>query len=300
MAVTKSTCFLCHFKDTPFNEGLAACTRCHQIPDKEYDLGGGIKFTHELAYKKGVDCINCHVDVIRGKGNVPRERCLVCHNRQSDLAKINDHEFMHAKHVAEHAVNCLNCHLQIEHSLDKERLLHAVSDCAGCHPNHHGEQIKMFEGLNGKTIPAQAGGMMVSRVNCRSCHRVKEVSPTGTVLWKSSAEVCAMCHEASEVTRLRSYHEQLRAALPELESALSAARKALPEAKLPDDRTATLTKDLDRIQSDLEFLEKGNDIHNIHYASKLEHALLKQLAGVCREVKAPEPKVALPEMEKRK
>ena len=91
MAVTPSTCFLCHFKDEPFNEGLAACTHCHQIPTKEYDLGGGIKFTHELAYEKGVDCINCHVDVIRGKGEVPRERCPVCHNRESDLARINDH-----------------------------------------------------------------------------------------------------------------------------------------------------------------------------------------------------------------
>ena len=34
MEVTKSTCFLCHFKDEPFNEGLAACTHCHQIPDE--------------------------------------------------------------------------------------------------------------------------------------------------------------------------------------------------------------------------------------------------------------------------
>ena len=216
MAVTTSTCFLCHFKDEPFNEGLAACTRCHQIPEKEYDLGGGVKFTHELAYKKGVDCINCHADVIRGKGEVPRERCLVCHNRESDLARINDHAFMHAKHVAEHAINCLSCHLRIEHSFDKQRLLHAAGDCAGCHPNHHQEQIKMFEGIGGKTIPGHAGGMMVTRVSCRSCHRLKEVSPTGAVLWKASASVCSMCHEASEVERLRSYHEALRAAVPEI------------------------------------------------------------------------------------
>ena len=60
--------------------------------------------------------------MIRGKGEVPRERCLVCHNRESDLARINDHEFMHAKHVAEHAIDCLDCHLRIEHSFDKERL----------------------------------------------------------------------------------------------------------------------------------------------------------------------------------
>ena len=297
MAVTTSTCFLCHFKDEPFNEGLAACTRCHQIPEKEYDLGGGVKFTHELAYKKGVDCANCHADVIRGKGEVPRERCLVCHNRESDLARINDHAFMHAKHVAEHAINCLSCHLRIEHNFDQQRLVHAAGDCAGCHPNHHQEQIKMFEGLNGQTIPGHAGSMMVSRVSCRTCHSFKEVSPSGAVLWKASAQVCSMCHDAAQVERLRSYHEALRAALPEMESALLGVRKALAPAKLSADRAAAISKDIDRIQSDLTFLRRGNDIHNIHYASKLAQAMLEQLTALCRELKVPEPKVVLPPME---
>ncbi len=72
MTVTQTTCFLCHFKDGHFNEGLGACTRCHQIPDKEYDLGGGVKFHHNLAYEQGVECQSCHADLIRGNGDVPR------------------------------------------------------------------------------------------------------------------------------------------------------------------------------------------------------------------------------------
>ena len=35
MTVTTSTCFLCHFKGQPLNEGLGACTHCHQIPTQE-------------------------------------------------------------------------------------------------------------------------------------------------------------------------------------------------------------------------------------------------------------------------
>jgi nitrate/TMAO reductase-like tetraheme cytochrome c subunit len=294
MAVTTSTCFLCHFKDQPFNEGLAACTRCHQIPTKTFAVGGGVQFTHDLAYRKGVDCASCHVDVIRGKGEVPRERCLLCHNRKSDLEQIDKHEFMHKKHVEEHGIDCLSCHLRIEHSKDEQRLAHAAGDCASCHPDHHQEQIKMFEGINGKTAPGHAGGMMVSRVTCRTCHRVKEVSPTGTVLWKASAQVCSMCHEPSEVERLRSYHEALRAALPEMQSSLLVARKALSEAKLAEDRRAAIAKDFDRLQSDLDFVRKGNDIHNIHFASELVRELLEQLSRLCRELKAPEPKVQLP------
>ncbi len=297
MSVTTTTCFLCHFKNEPFNEGLAACTHCHQIPEKAYDLGGGITFTHELAYKKGVDCINCHVDVIRGTGNVPHERCLVCHNREGDLARINDHAFMHTKHVTEHAIDCLDCHLRIEHSFDKQRLTHAAADCAGCHPNHHQEQIKMFEGIGGKTIPEHAGGMMVTRVSCHSCHRVKEVSPTGAVLWGSSAQVCSMCHSPSEVERLRSYHETLRAALPDLEIALIRARKAFDSAKLPEPRAAALKTELDRTQSDLEYLKKGNDIHNIHYAAKLERALLENITRICHELEGARAKGHAPAAE---
>ena len=103
-----------------------------------------------------------------------------------------------------------------------------------------------------------------------------------------------MCHEASEVERLRSYHEALRAAVPGIESALLAARKALASARLPAKRAAAVAKELDRMQSDLEFVGKGNDIHNIHYAAKLTRALLDQVGGLCRELKTPEPKAVLP------
>ena len=107
-----------------------------------------------------------------------------------------------------------------------------------------------------------------------------------------------MCHEPSEVDRLRAYHEALRAAVPELESTLRDARKALPAAKLSALRNAAAAKELDRIQSDLEFLRKGNDIHNIHFATRLTRVLVEQVSAVCRVLKAPEPKVVLPSLEK--
>jgi hypothetical protein len=142
--------------------------------------------------------------------------------------------------------------------------------------------------------------MLMTRADCRTCHRTQEVSATGTVLWKGSAEACLMCHAASEVQKLQSYHEALRKALPDIEAALQAARKALPSAKLPPDRTTTLAKDLDRIQFDLEFLRKANDIHNSHYAGKLTRVLAEQISKLCGELKAPEPKIVLPLVEKPK
>ncbi len=298
MAVTTSTCFLCHFKEQFFNEGLGACTRCHQIPDKKFDLGGGVMFTHDLAYQKGVDCANCHGDLIRGKGEVPRERCLVCHNRENDLQRIDDHVFMHKVHVTDHAVNCLACHLEIQHSLERDKIVRAASQCTACHPDHHREQIRMLEGIGAETIPSHPNDMLIVRLECKTCHREKEVSATGTVLWKGSAQACAMCHAASQVTKLMSYHTEMRALLPEIGATLQRLRKALESAKLAAIRVAAIQTELDAIQHDFDFLRAANDIHNIHYASKLNQALLERLSALCRELKIAEPKAGLPSLPK--
>jgi nitrate/TMAO reductase-like tetraheme cytochrome c subunit len=294
ITVTTSTCFLCHFKNELFNEGLGACTRCHQIPDEKFDLGGGIMFSHDLAYEKGVDCVNCHGDVIRGEGEVPRERCLSCHNREEDLKRIGDHEFMHRNHVTDHKIDCLHCHLQIQHSLDRDKLRHAAGNCTACHPDHHHEQLDMLHGVGAKEIPSLPSAMLATRADCQTCHRVKDVSPTGTVLWKGSAEICGMCHDAAEVGRIESYHGQLRASLAELQSSITRLREALPSARLAPQRSAAMAAELDDLQHDLSFLRAGNDIHNIHYARKLSQVLVDRVAALCRELQIAEPKLTLP------
>jgi nitrate/TMAO reductase-like tetraheme cytochrome c subunit len=294
MTVTTTTCFLCHFKEGVFNEGLGACTRCHQIPDKKFDLGGGVMFSHDLAYERGVDCENCHGDLIRGRGEVPRERCGVCHNRPEDLAKIDDHVFLHQKHVTDHKVDCMDCHLTIDHSLDRMKIEHAASDCASCHPDHHRDQVNMLRGMGGKSIPPQSNGMQSVRVECRTCHRFKQEGPTGAVLWKASIEVCTSCHDASSLPRFQAYQERLKAGLEEMESSAKLAREALTTAKLPEAQATSLADRLETIQHDLAFLRSANGIHNVHYATTLTSTALERLTAMCRELKLPEPKVELP------
>lgn len=293
MTVTETTCFLCHFKGEPFNEGLGACTHCHQIPDRQFDLGGGVKFTHDLAYQKGVDCTNCHGDVIRGTGDVPRERCLSCHNRSSDLEKINDHEFMHEKHVTEHKVDCLQCHLQIQHSKERDKIVHAAAECQTCHPDHHQEQVDMLRGIGAELVPGQPNAMLAIRVECKTCHRVKETSSTGTVLWKGSPQMCSLCHDAATVKGFEDYHVKLRAALPEFQAALDRVKAAAKTANLPEERAKALTQEVVQVQHDLDLLRIGNDIHNMHFATKLAQTLLDRLKALCGELKVAEPKATL-------
>ena len=276
MTVTTSTCFLCHFKDGVLNEGLGTCTRCHQIPRKTFDLGGGVKFSHELAYGAGWTA-SCHSDIIRGNGEVPKERCTVCHNRQDDLRRIDDHEFLHQKHVTDHKIDCLDCHLEIQHSLDAQKLQHAVSNCQSCHPNEHGEQIRLLRGEGGKSLPARHGDMAAAGISCSSCHQAKETSTTGTVLWKASMAVCIQCHDKAAEDRVVARHEQLKSVLVKIEAELSRAREAAGEAKFGESQRAQFTKRLRDLQDDLQFLRVGNSIHNMHYAGSLLHALVDKL-----------------------
>jgi nitrate/TMAO reductase-like tetraheme cytochrome c subunit len=295
MTVTVTTCFLCHFKDNLFNEGLGTCNRCHQIPDENFALGGGVQFNHDLAYDRGVDCENCHGDLIRGNGEVPRERCGVCHNRESDLERISDHEFIHGIHVTDHKVDCLDCHLEIRHQLDDDRLLHAASDCTTCHPNHHREQVSMLMGVGAESVPSLGSGMAAARVACSTCHRFKEVSPTGTVLWKASIETCGACHDESQTQIIKDSELLLADSLKEIESTIDRIRKAVPDADLDASKTKEIDEVLGHARADLNFLRAGNGIHNIHYATTINRAVLERLSSICRQLEISEPDATLPE-----
>jgi len=295
MTVTTSTCFLCHFKDVAFNDGLGTCTRCHEIPQDSFQLGGGVEFSHDLAYKRGVDCASCHGDLIRGNGIVPRERCTVCHNRESDLDRIEDDAFIHEKHVSEHKVDCLSCHLEIQHSFQPDLIEHAASDCKSCHPNQHLEQVRMLAGEGGVTMAAHRGGMTTLRITCLSCHESKSVSSTGTVVWKASVDACATCHEESAAGRLKAYYDELKNSLSAAETALAVARDHLrsDETVAPD--SPKMQERLAEMQNDLNFIRVGNGIHNIHYATSLLRELVSELQQVSRELGLAAPSIPFPQ-----
>ncbi len=295
MTVTASTCFLCHFKDGLVNEGLGACTRCHSIPEKSFDLGGGVKFSHELAYERGVDCASCHSDIIRGNGDVPRERCASCHNRADDLKKAEDHVMMHQVHVTDHKIDCLDCHLEIKHSLDPQKYEHAASNCQTCHRNQHNEQVQLLRGEGAKSVTSQHGGMGAAGISCSSCHQNKETSTSGTVLWKASMAVCTQCHDEGVKDRLIPRQEQFKGALAKIGTELNRATEAVKATKLDEAKAASLAKQLSELSNDLKFLQVGNSIHNTHYADSLLRALLEKLTTICRELKIPEPAVELPQ-----
>jgi nitrate/TMAO reductase-like tetraheme cytochrome c subunit len=291
MSVSRETCFLCHFKDEPFNQGRAACTQCHQIPQEEFDLGGGVKFHHDLAYERGVSCATCHADLVRGDGAVDAAQCKSCHTREADLARIDDGHFLHEAH---RTVSCLQCHSQIAHSLDPHAVATAASNCASCHPNQHQAQVDLLMGVGGRVAALQPSTMVGARVTCSACHVEQVVGDAGAVLMRASMETCATCHEVARIGELQQFGTEMQLAVLQLEASLPQVQEALQTAIIPAEQRAQLSSQLADLQHDLEFLRVGNGIHNIHYASTLTRTVAEKLAAIYQALNLPPPQVTLP------
>jgi nitrate/TMAO reductase-like tetraheme cytochrome c subunit len=117
--VSTSTCFVCHFKGTRQGRELTpigGCTGCHEPPKGDIAVGS-VTFNHEEVVRRGVACQKCHLNVVAGEGEAPRERCFGCHNQAEKVARYPETARIHTVHVTEHPIECLRCHTEIKHQL---------------------------------------------------------------------------------------------------------------------------------------------------------------------------------------
>ncbi len=195
-----NTCYLCHFKNTSFNEGRGECELCHTLPDKPLahlanhgseEEPKGRLITHKRLKQMKVNCANCHDDLVEGDGNVVEDRCLDCHEKGDHLAKIDDMPLMHSVHVATLDTACRACHSRIEHKVSSDYLDRMRAKCELCHPDHHLEFMSQFTSDN------REGPMNIFRTNCMACHVDDGHDSKGGKLKKGSFRACMQCHMAS-------------------------------------------------------------------------------------------------------
>ncbi len=270
LTVTPTTCFLCHFRESEEGEPKDDCKLCHGPPPAEIDLGGFV-FRHEDYLARGISCRDCHGDVTRGTGEVPRSRCGSCHNRQEHLDRYDDVEFMHRHHVTDHSVSCLECHTEIEHGLTP-RAEHYAGACSDCHAEPHASSSGVYQGLGGRGVADDPSVMFRARVTCTGCHRPPFPSaplpPPGTT-WRADPLACIDCHGPGYEGmagrwqgEIRETTAQARAAVEALAEALAQAGEAAPEEsrRRYDDAAHNLG---------LVLLDRSEGVHNITYARSL-------------------------------
>ncbi|RMH02961.1 MAG: hypothetical protein D6702_07400 [Planctomycetota bacterium] len=170
--VSKTVCFTCHFK--PEADGSlpehADCMICHGPPEEEI-LVAGRSFRHRDFTDRGVRCQQCHTSVVKGRGEVSRERCHTCHEEEGHINRIGDVAFMHEQHVTNHKVECFQCHDEIRHGLlEHDPFESGRNDCRSCHDPDHDPFLALLDGKGAAGVPEMPSRMRQTMVDCLSCH----------------------------------------------------------------------------------------------------------------------------------
>lgn len=268
IAVTESSCFLCHFKGQQFNQGTGRCTLCHEIPGK-VTTKANLTFDHDDVKRFNMQCASCHANVIQGTGEVPRERCNTCHNDPPRLSRYGETEFMHRTHVTDHKIECTNCHIEIQHKSVATATATATA-CNTCHREGHSAAADLYAGTGGKGVQPMPSAMFQAGIQCGGCHFLPQ-DKFGSQVAKASEVSCMSCHGARYIKVLPRWKglvsERLEKAKSEWMQArgnLSASHEAGPLADA---------------YSNIQLVDRGVGTHNVEYSLALldaSHDLINQ------------------------
>ncbi|VAX23347.1 hypothetical protein MNBD_NITROSPINAE02-1002 [hydrothermal vent metagenome] len=277
--VPQENCFLCHFKNTGFNEGRGKCVLCHEMTDKplqkQFENGGGpagVKpITHKSLKEAGVLCTSCHIELIRGNGDIKEENCLDCHEAGEDLAKAQDKKLMHSAHVAKGEIDCHNCHTPIVHKETEDILEIVRSQCALCHPDHHLYQKALLTGEAVEGVASTPGLMSRVKTNCLACHTKEDTDKKGQKILRGSPEACVACHTKEHNKMLAEWKTTIAKELNfAKESEAKAAQMiARSKGKKQGDEIAEANKALAKGRHFLQIIEYGHGVHNRKYSIML-------------------------------
>ena len=256
IAVTTSTCVLCHFKGQTSGTGTARCTLCHHVPDKVIQHES-LTFNHADVGRLGMDCTWCHARPEGSDGAVPRERCVTCHNEPARLQKYEETELLHRMHVSEHKVDCMDCHLEIQH-VGPPRIEQATAACSICHMKGHSPQANLYAGIGGKGVDPMPNAMFLAGVRCEGCHL--EIPGQTTDTRRASEISCMSCHGPKYRRIFLAWKEGVADRTEGLQLQMSQTVAALGRSAPPA---------LADARFNLNLVAEGRGVHNVEYAQAL-------------------------------
>ncbi len=275
IAVTTSTCILCHFKGVEEGEETTRCVICHTTPSKTYELGS-VQFRHSDVTRYGMECRWCHEKPQGSEGEVPRERCVTCHNQTIRLEKYGETELLHRKHVSEHKIDCMDCHLHLEHvaplgeagsknaaarlQAATSRIHKGASECRACHEAGHSPQLALYTGTGGRNVESSPSPMFESGVRCEGCHI--RLPGQASEVRRASDVSCMACHGPDYRKIYLSWKSSIDQRSGALGRQLAETARAIGTAT-PRFADARFNHDL---------VARGRGVHNVEYAN----ALLRQ------------------------
>ncbi len=283
LTVTPTTCNLCHFKDRPVGQPLGGCLGCHPSPPNlEYD---GVPIDHEQIVRDLVSCSKCHSDVAVGDGAAEEQRCWTCHNLPERMAAFDNPTLLHEVHIAQHNVECQQCHSEIQHKVVAlEETLEL--DCAGCHLGAHDAQRSLVAGSGGHGVDDTPSRMFLARVTCESCHALPGAIAGHAGVSLAGEATCLSCHGIEFAGILPGWEEELNTRVQAVSGAVVQVRRAL--GSRPSPAADSLIR---KAEENVELVSLGKGAHNVPYADKLLRAAVR-LAREAAEAGGADPRLA--------
>ena len=120
--VSKESCYLCHFKYArrlsllKIAQNVLYAIKYLRSPLNRQKNLIEKPVTHKDYEDRKVSCDSCHLELVKGKGEIKEEKCLDCHENEKKIMKeVKNKKLMHKEHVAKQTASCFNCHEPILH-----------------------------------------------------------------------------------------------------------------------------------------------------------------------------------------
>lgn len=270
MQVTYETCFNCHFhkSDDPEHkyDKLAACKTCHDLDNKSKEQLAAMRYNHNTIVESKIECLSCHTNVIKGKGEVGKERCFQCHFEDNKLDKYNDTEFMHSTHIAKHSMSCGYCHSPIKHKVEKMDV-NTPPDCQSCHSGAHTSMVNLYAGEKGFNTEPSPSSMFLSGIDCKGCHVLHETTSKNVNVDKSREDACDKCHGQGYGKLIKQWEASSVKRLGVIKSIYNTANSIVKNSSSSRKNEALLK--LDEAMHNIKTVDVGKSVHNIQFADKL-------------------------------
>jgi hypothetical protein len=272
VAVTEETCFLCHFKERRTAEPVAGCIGCHPAPPR-VERPDGVVVDHPQFVQDLVSCLSCHAQVVRGTGDVDQSRCFHCHNEPARLQEYTNSALLHRKHIAEHKVECTQCHAPIQHRMEAPAAIPAAGpslDCGSCHQGVHVAQQRLLAGVGGHGTEDLPSAMYLARVSCKSCHELNRQTRGHENVQAAGEASCMACHGTRYANILPTWQREMTQRLERVERVVHGAEGVRGSASAGARRAVDSLLGLAR--ANVELVRVGRGAHNVGYADRLLRA----------------------------
>lgn len=295
MTVNDRSCFVCHFKDAGQGEAITGCDACHGMP-KTTVQHGGFAFDHAPYLKAGVECKQCHTQIVKGDGSVPEGKCYACHVERSR----NEHsrEELHQIHVTTNGIDCFQCHSDIKHG-NFEMVSSLEIQCENCHVRMHNGPKQLYMGIGGADTLDIPSRHFLAQVSCDGCHT--HLTPQGEPLAhqakKEAQRVsCVTCHGQDRQPMFDNWIEGSRKLAAELPGYLSSLRSSARAAAGGD---AGVKDAIAAAEQNINLIKEGRAAHNIWYSLHLIASSRQRVETAVQAVRAPFSAPELPASAKR-